>query len=53
MVSSELKDPGLGTGWAYMVESAPYRRYLLGVTDQEVREATFCLSAEVTDGIFI
>ncbi|KAJ7851560.1 hypothetical protein B0H13DRAFT_2360052 [Mycena leptocephala] len=35
MVSSELKDPGLGTGWAYMVESALYRRYLLGVTDQK------------------
>ncbi len=54
MVSSELKDPGLGTGWAYMAESAPYCRYLLGVTDQkEVRESTFCLSAEVTDSIFI
>ncbi|KAJ7194873.1 hypothetical protein GGX14DRAFT_333182, partial [Mycena pura] len=35
MVSSQLKDPGLGTGWAYMVEWAPYREYLLTVTDQE------------------
>ncbi|KAJ7223218.1 hypothetical protein GGX14DRAFT_532116 [Mycena pura] len=35
MVSSELKDPGLGTGWAYMVEWAPYRQHLLTVTDQQ------------------
>ena len=34
-VSSELKDLGLGTGWAYMVEWAPYREYLMTVTDQE------------------
>ncbi|KAJ7200869.1 hypothetical protein GGX14DRAFT_571878 [Mycena pura] len=33
-VSSELKDPGLGTGWAYMVEWGPYRDYLVTVTDQ-------------------
>ncbi|KAJ7782301.1 hypothetical protein DFH07DRAFT_764466 [Mycena maculata] len=25
MVSSELRDPGLGTGWAYLVENGPYR----------------------------
>jgi hypothetical protein len=38
MISSELKDPGLGTGWAYVTENAPYRHYLLTVTDQkEVR----------------
>ncbi|KAJ7197571.1 hypothetical protein GGX14DRAFT_574051 [Mycena pura] len=35
MVLSHLKDPGLGTGWAYMVEWAPYREYLMTVTDQE------------------
>ncbi|KAJ7231207.1 hypothetical protein C8J57DRAFT_1533818 [Mycena rebaudengoi] len=29
LVSSELKDPGLGTGYAYMVEPAPYRQWLL------------------------
>ena len=34
-VSSELIDPGLGTGWAYMVEWEPYRQFLLTVTDQE------------------
>ncbi|KAJ7441783.1 hypothetical protein B0H11DRAFT_2251843 [Mycena galericulata] len=35
LVSSELKDPDLGSGWAYMVENAPYREYLRGVTDQK------------------
>jgi len=35
IVSSEKKDPGLGTGWAYFVEDEPYREYLLTVTDQE------------------
>lgn len=38
LVSSELKDPGLGTGMSYMVENELYRKYLLTVTDQkEVR----------------
>ncbi|KAJ7441787.1 hypothetical protein B0H11DRAFT_2251850 [Mycena galericulata] len=35
LVSSELKDPDLGPGWAYMVETEPYRAYLRGVTDQK------------------
>ncbi|KAF8134657.1 hypothetical protein K438DRAFT_1547594, partial [Mycena galopus ATCC 62051] len=35
LVSSELKDPGLGTGWAYMVENEEYHQYLLSVTDQK------------------
>ncbi|KAJ7017588.1 hypothetical protein C8F04DRAFT_1279172 [Mycena alexandri] len=35
MVSSEIKDPGLGTGWAYVVENAPYQHYLKTVTDQK------------------
>ncbi|KAJ7059357.1 hypothetical protein C8F01DRAFT_1255058 [Mycena amicta] len=34
MVSSERRDPALGSGWAYMVESRPYREYLLTMTDQ-------------------
>jgi hypothetical protein len=38
MISSEFKDPGLGTGWAYVMENPPYCHYLLGVTEQkEVR----------------
>jgi hypothetical protein len=35
IVSSEKKDPGLGTGWGYFVEDEPYRKYLLTVTDQD------------------
>ncbi|KAK7013923.1 CxC2 domain-containing protein [Favolaschia claudopus] len=35
LISSELKDPGLGDGMAFMVETAPYREYLLTVTDQD------------------
>jgi hypothetical protein len=34
LVSSELKDPGLGTGMAYMLENPEFREYLLTVTDQ-------------------
>ncbi|KAK7025934.1 hypothetical protein VNI00_015849 [Paramarasmius palmivorus] len=32
MVSSEVLDPGFGTGWSYMVPDEPYRRYLLEMT---------------------
>jgi hypothetical protein len=33
-----MKDPGLGTGWAYFTEDGPFRTFLLTVTDQkEVR----------------
>ncbi|KAJ7019902.1 hypothetical protein C8F04DRAFT_1275729 [Mycena alexandri] len=35
LVSSELKDPGFGTGFAYMVENEPYRAYLRTVTNQK------------------
>ncbi|KAK7061181.1 CxC2 domain-containing protein [Favolaschia claudopus] len=35
LISSELKDPGLGNGMAFMLENAPYREYLLTVTDQD------------------
>jgi hypothetical protein len=38
LISNETKDPALGGGWAYFTEDAPYRKYLLTVTDQkEVR----------------
>jgi hypothetical protein len=40
-VSSELKDPGLGSGWSYFTEDPPFRRFLLTVTDQkEVRTSS-------------
>ncbi|KAJ7023340.1 hypothetical protein C8F04DRAFT_908912, partial [Mycena alexandri] len=35
LVSNELRDPDLGSGWAYMVETTKYREYLRGVTDQK------------------
>ncbi|THU93111.1 hypothetical protein K435DRAFT_670775 [Dendrothele bispora CBS 962.96] len=28
LVSDEVKDPGLGTGWSYFVEDPPFREYL-------------------------
>jgi hypothetical protein len=38
LVSSEAKDPGLGTGWSYFTEDGVFHQYLLTVTDQkEVR----------------
>jgi hypothetical protein len=43
MVSSDLRDPGLGTGWAYFVENEPYRQYLLSVTDQKEVRAFFTI----------
>ncbi|KAJ7015827.1 hypothetical protein C8F04DRAFT_1284627, partial [Mycena alexandri] len=34
LVSSELRDPGLGIGWAYFVEQETYRAYLLTKTNE-------------------
>ncbi|KAJ7884187.1 hypothetical protein B0H14DRAFT_3082403 [Mycena olivaceomarginata] len=47
LVSSELKDPGLGTGMAYMLENVPYREYLLTVTDQ--KEMSTCSGLAALD----
>ncbi|KAJ7018161.1 hypothetical protein C8F04DRAFT_1214712 [Mycena alexandri] len=47
MVSSELRDPGLGTGWAYFTENEPYRQYLLSVTDQ--KEISTCSGLAALD----
>ncbi|KAJ7823928.1 hypothetical protein B0H13DRAFT_2375773 [Mycena leptocephala] len=47
LVSSELKDPGLGTGMAYMVEDGPYRDYLLTVTEQ--KEISTCSGLAALD----
>ncbi|KAJ7190623.1 hypothetical protein GGX14DRAFT_579706 [Mycena pura] len=47
MVSNELKDPGLGTGWAYVMENAPYRHYLLTVTEQ--KEMSTCSGLAALD----
>ncbi|KAJ7846838.1 hypothetical protein B0H14DRAFT_2583881 [Mycena olivaceomarginata] len=37
LVSSEAKDPGLGTGWSYFVEDTLFQHFLLSVTDQQER----------------
>ncbi|KAJ7912863.1 hypothetical protein B0H13DRAFT_2232401 [Mycena leptocephala] len=47
LVSSELKDPALGSGWAYTVETGPYRKYLLTVTDQ--KEMSTCSGLAALD----
>ncbi|KAJ7302475.1 hypothetical protein DFH08DRAFT_977891 [Mycena albidolilacea] len=47
LVSSELKDPGLGTGWAYMLENVEFREFLLTVTDQ--KEMTTCSGLAALD----
>ncbi|KAJ7767601.1 hypothetical protein B0H14DRAFT_3096172 [Mycena olivaceomarginata] len=44
---NELKDPGLGTGWVYMLENTPFREYLLTVTDQ--KEMTTCSGLAALD----
>ncbi|KAJ7659741.1 hypothetical protein DFH06DRAFT_1326762 [Mycena polygramma] len=35
LVSSELKDPDLGPGWAYLLNTMPYHEYLRSMTDQK------------------
>ncbi|KAJ7715639.1 hypothetical protein B0H16DRAFT_1339627 [Mycena metata] len=47
LISSERRDPGLGTGWAYFTESEPYRQYLLSVTDQ--KEISTCSGLAALD----
>ncbi|KAF7331582.1 CxC2 domain-containing protein [Mycena kentingensis (nom. inval.)] len=47
LVGSDLRDPGLGTGWAYFVEWEPYREYLLTVTDQ--KEISTCTGLAALD----
>ncbi|KAJ7791737.1 hypothetical protein B0H14DRAFT_2395344 [Mycena olivaceomarginata] len=47
LVSSVLKDPSLGSGWAYMVETMLYRSYLLTVTDQ--KEMSTCSGLAALD----
>ncbi|KAJ7270351.1 hypothetical protein C8J57DRAFT_1508382 [Mycena rebaudengoi] len=38
-VSTELKDPGLGTGWLYMVKNPEYRAWLASAKDQKEMES--------------
>ncbi|KAJ7606921.1 hypothetical protein FB45DRAFT_1011540 [Roridomyces roridus] len=47
MISNEIKDPSLGPGWSYFVESAPYREHLRGATDQ--KEMSTCSGLAALD----
>ncbi|KAJ7839976.1 hypothetical protein B0H14DRAFT_2360894, partial [Mycena olivaceomarginata] len=47
LVSSEKKDPGLGTGWAYFTEDGPFRSFLKTVTDQ--KEMSTCSGLAALD----
>ncbi|KAJ7111421.1 hypothetical protein C8R44DRAFT_833320 [Mycena epipterygia] len=46
-LDTELKDPPLSEGWAYMVERVPYRAFLMTVTDQ--KEMSTCSGLAVLD----
>ncbi|KAJ7067716.1 hypothetical protein B0H15DRAFT_752337, partial [Mycena belliarum] len=47
LISSDLRDPGLGTGWAYFTENELYRQFLLTVTDQ--KEMSTCSGLAALD----
>ncbi|KAJ7740500.1 hypothetical protein B0H14DRAFT_2407539 [Mycena olivaceomarginata] len=47
LISSVLKDPSLGSGWAYIIETLMYRDYLLTVTDQ--KEMSTCSGLAALD----
>jgi hypothetical protein len=42
LVSNYSQDPGLGTGWAYMLPREPYEAYVLNhVNDGDVRISVY------------
>ncbi|KAJ7448160.1 hypothetical protein FB451DRAFT_1343347 [Mycena latifolia] len=47
LISSDRRDPGLGTGWAYFGEIEPYRQFLLTGTDQ--KEMSTCSGLAALD----
>ncbi|KAF7321649.1 CxC2 domain-containing protein [Mycena kentingensis (nom. inval.)] len=47
LLGGDLRDPGLGTGWAYFVEWWPYREYLKTITDQ--KEMSTCSGLAALD----
>ncbi|KAJ7138999.1 hypothetical protein C8R44DRAFT_938433 [Mycena epipterygia] len=47
LVSSEAKDPALGSGWGYFMEDVSYQQYLLTVTDQ--KEMSTCSGLAALD----
>ncbi|KAJ7840811.1 hypothetical protein B0H14DRAFT_3457824 [Mycena olivaceomarginata] len=47
LVLTELKDPSLGSGWVFLLQSVPYRKFLLTVTDQ--KEMSTCSGLAALD----
>ncbi|KAF7321647.1 CxC2 domain-containing protein [Mycena kentingensis (nom. inval.)] len=47
LMGSDLRDPGLGTGWAFFVEWEQYRAYLKTITDQ--KEMSTCSGLAALD----
>ncbi|KAF7321124.1 CxC2 domain-containing protein [Mycena chlorophos] len=47
LISNEVRDPGLGTGWAYMVEWEPYRQFILLHKNQ--KEMSSCSGLRAVD----
>ncbi|KAJ7287652.1 hypothetical protein C8J57DRAFT_1431164 [Mycena rebaudengoi] len=47
LISSNLHDPALGSGWQYFTEKEPYRKFLLTVTDQ--KEISTCSGLAALD----
>ncbi|KAJ6451209.1 hypothetical protein C8R47DRAFT_998609, partial [Mycena vitilis] len=45
LISSELKDPDMGPGWAYLLNTMPYRDYLRTVTNQKEMNSCSGLAA--------
>jgi len=48
LVSNYSVDPGLGTGWAYMVERKPYESYVLSRANEDDVGVSFSL---LNDGL--
>ncbi|KAF7319717.1 CxC2 domain-containing protein [Mycena kentingensis (nom. inval.)] len=47
LISSWARDPGLGTGWAYMIAPGPYLAYIASVGDQ--KEMSTCSGLAAID----
>ncbi|KAF7331973.1 CxC2 domain-containing protein [Mycena kentingensis (nom. inval.)] len=47
LIGSDLRDPGLTTGWAYFVEWEPYRQFLKTITKQ--KEMSTCSGLAALD----
>ena len=50
LVSNYSVDPGLGTGWAYIVEQKPYESYVLSRANEDDVGVSFSL---LNDGLRI